>query len=288
MKITKLIILVLLFFVACTTEREAPNGLKVKVLRAGTGEFAKPGEFLVTSMVIKDAKDSVWRDTRTQNLPMIIPVGEASSIATEKGVESAFRVLKKGDSVEIDVDASALFNGLPLPPGIKPDDKVKFTLSVTEVTDQRGADAIYQELLARESEANRKMQEGQLTLDTIAIDAYLATNKINAVKDPSGLRYLITKLGKGGKPNLSSTVIVNYKGSFLDNGQVFDQSKGPLEYPLNGFIKGWQIGFQLLPKGSTATLYIPSSLGYGISGYQPGIPPNANLVFDIELIDFKQ
>jgi FKBP-type peptidyl-prolyl cis-trans isomerase FkpA/FKBP-type peptidyl-prolyl cis-trans isomerase FklB len=52
-------------------------------------------------------------------------------------------------------------------------------------------------------------------------------------------------------------------------------------------IQGWQIGFTLLNKGSKATLYVPSSLGYGPNGYPPSIPANANLVFEIELIDFK-
>lgn len=286
MKITKFIILAL-FLVGCSKEREAPNGLKIRVLRQGSGEFAKPGEFLVTIMVIKDAKDSVWKDTRKENLPMIIPVGETSSIAAENGVESAFRVLKKGDSVEVDVKAVHLFGQEPLPPSIKPDDLITFTISVDEITDSRGANTIYQELQAREAEMNRKKSEGQLTLDTVAIDAYLATNKIKADKDPSGLRYVIKKLGKGEKPNISSTVTVYYKGTFLDNGEVFDESKPSLEYPLNGFITGWQIGFLLLPKGSKATFYIPSTLGYGITGYPPGIPPNANLVFEVELIDFK-
>ncbi len=287
MKITQFAILLMLCCLACTNEREAPNGLKIKVFKAGTGSYAAPGEFLVTRMIIKDSKDSVWRDTETQDVPMIIPVGDTSAIAKEKGVESAFRVMKKGDSVSIEIDAKTLFGEQPMPPKVKPEDKMTFIFSVKDITDERGINAIQEQIQAKQFENNRKSQEGQMTLDTLAIDSYLTAKKVNAVKDKSGLRYVITRMGKGARPSLTSTVKVNYRGTLMDNGEEFDKSQAPLEYPLNGFIQGWQIGFQLLPKGSTATLYIPSSLAYGPSGYQPSIPPNANLVFEVELIDFK-
>ncbi|MDZ4715364.1 MAG: FKBP-type peptidyl-prolyl cis-trans isomerase [Cytophagales bacterium] len=287
MKITQLSVLAFLCCIACDTIREAPNGLKMKVHRQGIGEYAKPGEFLVTSMVIKDAKDSIWRDTRNQNLPMFVPVGLATEVDTEKGVESAFRVMKKGDSVEVPVDAKILFDGQPMPAGLKDGDKLIFIFSVSEITDQRGVNELYQQLQAKEYEKSMAQSEGQIGIDTVAIDAYLASKKIKALRDKSGLRYVITRLGKGAKPLLSSTVRVQYKGMLMENGEIFDQSSGPVEWPLTSLITGWQIGFQLLPKGSMATFYIPSKLGYGVTGYQPGIPPDANLIFEVELIDFK-
>ena len=286
MKIAQLSILAFLFCIACTSEREAPNGLKVIVHRQGTGEFGAPGDFLVTNMIIKDAKDSVWRDNRDDKYPVIIPIGLATEISNEKGIESAFRVLKKGDSVEVAIDAKLLFVGQPLPPMLKEGDKLIYVFSVSDITDQRGINELQKEYQARDYESSKMQSEGQLSLDTLAIEAYLAANKINAIKDKSGLRYVITRNGKGDKPLLTNTVIVNYKGSLMEGGLVFDQSKG-LEYPLNRFIQGWQIGFQLLSKGATATFYIPSSLAYGVDGYQPGIPPNANLIFEVELVDFK-
>jgi FKBP-type peptidyl-prolyl cis-trans isomerase len=80
-------------------------------------------------------------------------------------------------------------------------------------------------------------------------------------------------------------VKANYKGMLMSDGTVFEQ--GPLEYPLSNLIQGWQIGFQKLQRGGKATLYIPSSLAYGINGSPPKIPSNANLIFEVELIDFK-
>lgn len=287
MKITRLGVLILISCFACNSEREAPNGLKLKVLRKGIGEYAVPGEFLITRMIVKDAKDSIWRDTQLQNLPMIIPVGDVGAIDTEKGIESAFRVMKKNDSVAIDIEARLLFKDQPLPPQVKPEDKVTFVFSVKEITDQKGIVKIQQELQAKQFEQSRKSESEQLASDTVAIRTHLSSKNIKATKDPSGVSYVIKKMGNGPKPVLSSTISFKYRGTFLESGSTFDESQAPVEYPLNQLIKGWQIVFQLFPKGTSATLYVPSTLGYGADGFPPNIPPNANLVFDVELVDFK-
>ncbi len=140
----------------------------------------------------------------------------------------------------------------------------------------------------------------QLQIDITAIDKYLADNMIVAQTDPSGLRYVISTLGTGSKPLLTSVLTVKYTGKLLSSGAIFDTSTTATNptgitnlngTPLSGFIQGWQVAFQLIPKGSKATLYIPSGLGYGKKGSTTGgttaIPPNANLIFDVELISFK-
>lgn len=128
--------------------------------------------------------------------------------------------------------------------------------------------------------------EDQLKKDTEAIDSYLASNNITALTDPSGLRYVITTQGTGVKPTLSNSIQVTYVGKLMSNGQVFDQSTSPVTFELSRLIVGWQIGFQLLPAGTKATLYIPSGLAYGPYG-AGSIPGNANLIFDVELLDVK-
>jgi len=80
---------------------------------------------------------------------------------------------------------------------------------------------------------------------------------------------------------------VNYTGRLLSNGNIFDSSAAPVQFPLTNLILGWQIGFPLMPKGSIATLYIPSGYGYGSNGAGASIPPNANLIFNVELINFR-
>lgn len=103
----------------------------------------------------------------------------------------------------------------------------------------------------------------------------------------NGLQYRILRKGKGVKPKATSTVLAHYQGS-LENGKIFDSSykRGePSSFPLNGVIKGWTEGLQLLGEGGMIELKIPSALGYGERGSPPSIPPNATLNFIVELVD---
>ena len=121
----------------------------------------------------------------------------------------------------------------------------------------------------------------QLQKDIKAIDDYLVANNItNAIKDASGVRIVITTLGTAGlPPNLGNDLKVVYTGRLL-GGAEFDS--GTLYEKLGNYIFGWQIALQLLPEGSMATIYIPSSYAYGNQG-NSSIPPNTNLVFDVFL-----
>ena len=110
-------------------------------------------------------------------------------------------------------------------------------------------------------------------------------------KTESGLRYKIIQKGNGKKAENGKTVAVHYSGA-LENGKVFDNSytrKKPIEFPLGqgNVIEGWDEGIALLQVGDKARFVIPSYLAYGTSGAGGVIPPNATLVFDVELMDVK-
>ena len=107
----------------------------------------------------------------------------------------------------------------------------------------------------------------------------------------SGLRYKIIQKGDGAKAEKGKTVAVHYEGS-LDNGQVFDSSysrKEPIAVPLGTgqVIPGWDEGIALLQVGDKARFVIPSNLAYGSRGAGGVIPPNATLIFDVELMSVK-
>ena len=110
-------------------------------------------------------------------------------------------------------------------------------------------------------------------------------------KTESGLRYQFIQKGDGKQAEKGKTVSVHYEGS-LESGKVFDSSyprKKPIEFKLGvgQVIEGWDEGIALLKVGDKARFVIPSDLGYGPAGAGGAIPPNATLIFDVELMDVK-
>jgi FKBP-type peptidyl-prolyl cis-trans isomerase FkpA len=114
-----------------------------------------------------------------------------------------------------------------------------------------------------------------------------AAKESGAITTQSGLVYKSIKDGTGANPKASDTVKVHYKGTFPD-GKEFDSSYkagGPIEFPLNGVIKCWTEGVQMMKVGGKAKLTCPADIAYGSRGAGGGlIPPNATLVFEVELL----
>ena len=113
-----------------------------------------------------------------------------------------------------------------------------------------------------------------------------AAKEEGAVTTPSGLVYRSLKDGTGASPATSDTVKVHYRGTFPD-GKEFDSSykRGqPIEFPLSGVIKCWTEGVQRVKVGGKAKLTCPPAIAYGERGAGGVIPPNATLVFEVELL----
>ncbi|MEN8122088.1 MAG: FKBP-type peptidyl-prolyl cis-trans isomerase [Bacteroidota bacterium] len=106
----------------------------------------------------------------------------------------------------------------------------------------------------------------------------------------SGLQYLVLEKGTGATPTLNDQVKTHYRGTLI-NGNVFDSSydRGePITFPVTGVIKGWTEALLLMKEGAKWKLFIPAYLAYGSRGAGGVIPPNATLIFDIELISIEK
>ena len=128
--------------------------------------------------------------------------------------------------------------------------------------------------------AKKNIEEGKAFLEKNA--------KAEGVKTTaSGLQYSVMKEGAGEKPKATDTVKVHYHGTLLD-GKVFDSSverNDPATFPLDGVIKGWTEGLQLMTVGSKYKFVLPSELAYGERGAGGDIGPNAVLTFEVELLE---
>lgn len=146
--------------------------------------------------------------------------------------------------------------------------------------------AAFDALLAGLEERQRGKELVAMEAQTIQIEALYP----EAITTPSGLKYVVVEEGSGeATPTKGVTVTAHYTGKLLD-GQKFDSSydrNDPIRFPVgNGrVIKGWDEAFMTMKKGEKRILIIPPELGYGASGRGP-IPPNAVMVFDVELVDF--
>jgi len=121
---------------------------------------------------------------------------------------------------------------------------------------------------------------GQAFLDKAAAEK-------GATRTPSGLIITTLKPGTGPSPKATDKVKVHYHGTLTD-GTVFDSSvqRGqPIDLPLNGVIKCWTEGVQLMKVGGKSKLVCPSDIAYGDQGRPPQIKPGATLVFEVELLD---
>ena len=138
-------------------------------------------------------------------------------------------------------------------------------------------------------ELRRKVYEAKTAEQSRQFMDKAAKDK-GAVKTASGLIYLPIKVGEGAKPAATDKVKVNYRGTLID-GTEFDSSDAagkPAEFSLDKVIKCWTEGMQLMKVGGKARLVCPSDLAYGERGSGGVIPPNATLVFEVELLDVQK
>ena len=160
-------------------------------------------------------------------------------------------------------------------------EETRFTMEEAENIIQAAFDRLQlQDNQDFQLEADRNLAEGK---------AFLAENgqRPGVIVSPSGLQFELLFEGDGETPDRTDMVLVHYQGTTLD-GNEFDSTYDenyPVEMPLEGVIPGWSEGLCMMREGSRAKLCIPPDLAYGSRGIFGVIPPNAVLIFEVELLE---
>ena len=301
----KLLTGLLLICMACSNEKETASGQKFTLLKKGDGVKLDSGKYLILSMIYKDGKDSMWMDTRKNEVPVIIQM--QMPVPQGDGVLEAVMMMTKGDSITFKVPAKSLFQNTfrsPLPPSVDSLSSFTFNLGLTDVLDAEEFQKFQEKMVAKQNEDYVKKRENQLAIDIGLIDNYLNGKGIAAEKTESGIRYIITKQGKGENAKPGQTAAVNYSGHLL-NGTFFDSNIEAAAKLNNAYtegrpyepydvvvdasevIQGWHEAIKLMNKGAKMTVYIPSPLAYGSRRRSEEIVENSILVFEMEIADIK-
>lgn len=256
------------------------NGLYYRLFTNNGGENPQIGDLLELTMSCS-VNDTVVILPLTKN---IIPMAEPSFWSD---FVEGFSMMHKGDSASfiVDIDSSFvnLFGYNTLPPQFSSTDIMRFEVRLDDFYPES-------EFRFRMIENIKKNYPAETEKAASELNAYLEKNGVVAQPTSTGLYYVKTQDGTGEKPSKGSTVKAHYTGYLLD-GTVFDTSieRGePIEFVLGvgQVIPGWDEGIAMMSKGEKAVLYIPYYIAYGDRDLGV-IPPFSNLVFEVELIDFK-
>jgi FKBP-type peptidyl-prolyl cis-trans isomerase FkpA len=266
----------IIFLAACNSNKvEVKDGLKFQFHdHDSDGKLAKMGDIMTFHLTLKNAKDSVLKNSYKEGAPVVAQVQKAQFVGA---FEQGLLLLAKGDSATFFVPVDSLFKGYPqLPPVFTKGTDVRFTVKVVDIQSET------------EFQASRtKNAEKQKSTDAATIASFITKNNLtNVQKTESGLNYVITTPGTGAQVTAGDSITVKYTGK-LSSGKVFESNTFPLQVGRGMVIPGWDEGLQKFKQGGKGTLLIPSGLGYGDQG-NPTIPANSVLVFDVEILSVKK
>lgn len=295
--LTAILAISVMSITACKTGKEASkeqpytqlgSGIKYKVLKKGKSKrLAQEGDYVAFHITTYAGNDSLIFDSKEAQggQPVVFPVAEP---AFNGDLRETFKILHPGDSAEFLVPVDTLrANKQSMQPWMKDGEYITYIIELESIKTQAELDKERTEKAAKEANPNAEDEE---------LQKYFKDNKITDFKKTStGMYYVKHNTTDGTKPIPGKTVVVNYTGKLM-NGTVFDSNVDPkfnhvqpFEFPLGRgrVIRGWDEGIGYLRVGEKATLYIPSYMAYGANPPTAKIPPNATLIFDVELVDIK-
>ena len=272
--------------------QKTQNGLYYQFFEKNEGPLPQNGDLLEVVMAC------VINDT-TVFIPAMENVMQLQESQFPGDLFEGLAMMHKGDSASFIVNIDSTFKKLmgqpQLPEDFNSTDVMRFDVRVNDLYPESEYIKHFAAKVKKATEERIAKMKEEHPEETAAaaqeLAEYLAKNKIEVEPTPSGLYYVMTQEGNGEKPEAGQVVKVHYTGKLLD-GKVFDSSveRGePISRPIGvgQLIPGWDEGIMMMSKGEKGMLYVPYYLGYGDRGAGEDIKPFANLIFDVELVDFE-
>ena len=289
-KICYITILFFTLFSCVDREKVLDNGVELKYFKNGSGQEIEDGQIVMINLQYFDYDGNELLN-KVGNDPVVLQ--KDSSWESNGIIYNVIDNLVKGDSVFFQLTTEQFFKNAPqsveVPDSVK-NKMISFYCGIQDVMSQNEFEDFQRIQYEKMQQEMEQQSNDQLSIDLELIDNYLKEKNITAKSADSGLRYVITKMGSGENAAPGDNVTVHYTGMLL-NGEKFDSSldrNQPFSFQLGQgmVIRGWDEGITYFNKGSEGTLYIPSTLGYGASGAGGVIPPNAVLIFEIQVLDY--
>ncbi|MDR2401874.1 MAG: FKBP-type peptidyl-prolyl cis-trans isomerase [Cytophagales bacterium] len=290
------------------------TGLVYKIISPGDkNSGCEDGQFVLFEKDISYKNISLYSSNDNPDYPLAISSAElkklnfdgeqfeALNFLTKKGEEGLFefmvsKVINKGDIPFVNQKYKTDLNE---------NSKVTVRIKITGFVKENQIFESIQAYRKRKKEENEKKSKVQISKDVKVIEKYLRDLKIRNFKvTESNLHYVVNVEGEGATPQEGDSVLINYTGKDLVSGKIFDSSIESVAKKANifqeqrtyepmkfvwsknpGFIEGFAEGLSLLNKNCEATLFIPSVLAYGPRGVPGVIEENANLIFEVKIVD---
>lgn len=254
------------------------TGLKFKFLHQGKGKKPQLNDVITLGIVARNSKDSIIDNTYDKTRPLRFPL---KSVPFKGSLEEGFLMMGEGDSAVFLVKADSLYNskkGNTRPKYVPSGSLVKFTVHLDKVQN-------FEEFKKERHEhyINQRAKDDKSIVD------YLTAKGLTSTKTESGLHIVTTSPGVGLTPSKGNNVIVHYIAKTLLNDKQIDNTydkKVPLDFALGWglVLKGVDEGIATMKEGEKRLLLIPSYLAYGEKGNHGIVPPDAPLIYEIELI----
>lgn len=282
---------------SCKQFEKGPGDMLYKIHEDKDGPLIKDGDFVSFKAIEKTEEDSVLYSSYDYDRPSAL-VKEKALFAGD--LYTALGMLSEGDSATFKISIDSMEKKMNRPKVENTKGKyLVYNIKIDKVIPKgKMNDSVFRATVEKffqgETDKAKNMEAGK-------ISSYISSKNIKPTTTSSGLNYVITQEGKGPKANVGDTVQFNYTGMFL-TGKVFDTSVPerakesgtfnamrpyqPIKVPagVNSTIPGFDEALLLFPKGTKATIILPSKLAYGEQG-SPAIPPYMPLVFDIEVVN---